>query len=481
MRFHAPALACLIVLLSSPTLAEFSDWNGTAAIPSHHPDVVGDDLLVIGDLLVAAGDELLVCDLTSPDLDVLGRCDLPAYYSANIRLRVIDGEVYAVCGSNGVLHVDLTDPSQPTVATVFDPATSVSDLARLPSTVLAMGGDGTFFVLDTLGPEEPAILATHTLFQVTGDLVTHGALAIVNADEGVVCVDFSDIAAPVVGQPAMCDGHDPSASGFGGLIEVGNQVYAAMAAWSYSGATPYLMNVDISDPMAPTTLACLSALRDGLAITTDHLVTGAGRRLIFHDPETMAAVSSLSTPDISDIKSVIAHGNRIFAISDDGTTCVGADDVATVPPLVARPTGYQPCEGERFGYRFWSEYSPWETTVYFQVYDQFNPFAPKPYYYQSGTTEGLNGISDRVILANDDLAVTRLILNYESHTETRIGVIREAGPPRVRHRQRARDRRAGRFHPLDVRLELAQSWPSALDRPTYSGPPDEPRDDVSGE
>jgi hypothetical protein len=144
MRFRAPALAFLALLLSSPTFAEVSDWSGTAAVPGHHPEIVGDDMLVIDDLLVAAGDELLVCDLASPDLDVLGRCDFSAYNSNNIHLRVIDGEVYAACGSHGIVFVDLTDPALPTVSTVFDPGPNIYDLARLPASVLAMSGSGTF-------------------------------------------------------------------------------------------------------------------------------------------------------------------------------------------------------------------------------------------------------------------------------------------------------------------------------------------------
>jgi len=412
MRRVCFALALLLAGAALPALAEFADWSTTAPRPLHLPEIVADSAIVVGDLFVAIKEEVLVCDLDSPDLPIIGRCAIPGGHAYHA--RIIGGELYIACGSHGVVHVDITDPAAPAVTTFFDPDTIIVDIGELSANTVAVSRGGEIFVLGDLASGSPTILAEHDLFQIVPEVVTIGSVLVVPDGEGIVCVDLSIPESPVLSDPITCCTEYGYMGWESRLLLRGTTLYATTTCCYPPVLDEHMIQrIDLSDPMNPVLTICetMDSHAYAVGLTPNDIVTTHNGCLAVAHPDSFTTHSLLSIPvdSFSSWPVLIADNDRILLSNrDHGTVIFQESSLATITPLATRPSGYDPFDGGRFGYRLWTVSSdPYSGSLRrFEVFDQSDPFNLVQHYERTVGVADLSDYTESVVAANDLLVVT---------------------------------------------------------------------------
>jgi len=407
MRLICSALFWFMAFLAIPVGAETADWSATAPCPQRFPEIVCDTAIVIDGLFVAVKDEVLVCNTNSPDLPILGRCDLPG--GTAYQARLIGGELYLACDSEGIVHVDLSDPAAPSATPIFNPEARIMDIGELENGTVAVGYDGEILVLEDLESGTPQLLAEHDLFAQIWEIATFGSIVYVVDSTGLVSLDLSVPESPVVSAPLeICPWYCTTAYK-AKLCRVGPYLYAAIWCYSPGYYDGYeIQKLDLIEPMAPVILAqhALETRAEAIAVVGDHIVTTHSGRLVVSDAESLEVISAIAIPSSTGLEPL--DDGLLVTSPEAGTTFIDGTDFTTIQPLGERSPGYCPFGGGRFGYRLWTVSSdPYGGSLRrFVVYDQSDPYNPVEYYRRDQGVEDYSNYTDRIILANGEAAVT---------------------------------------------------------------------------
>ena len=326
-----------IVLIGIPAGAiECVDWSGTILPPTVIEGIDTGQVISVGEHLVIAGQQLRVYHACNPIAPVLiGAVDLP---EAPSRLRVIDGVVYAVCGSSGLLAADLAEPTAPTVRTVFAPGGTVVDVAMVEDAAVVVTADSMLYTLTGDLPVAPVVASELATGQSLQCVAAAGHVALVGAYEGLLPVDVTDPAAPMVGElcrPACSTWWYPILP-FNDLIVEGTTAYAAVHYyWPYvePGTSAYskrrVVTLDITDAMNPVAVNWMLANDGRLVSIGDRLAVVGQKRLdiLAKDSLELEARFALHDEPIaltaqSEADLYITDAERFYHIDVSSTSCV---------------------------------------------------------------------------------------------------------------------------------------------------------------
>lgn len=239
-------------------LAYLADnWKGVAIVDLADPSdltVVGslagegipDELTASGSLAVATSvGDLLFFDISDPtDPTVLSSFD-PADYTEDLVLA--DGNLYFVTYNDALTILDVSDPAEPYVVGKLE-IDSVSRLAVDAGLAVTAGSD-LISVIDVTNPSDPQELGNLEIDYSPGGLLLTGSTAYLSDyRSGLHVIDLSDPADPREVTLVEMSGADHILDAVGDLLLVGDQGEG-------------LRIFDISDPVSPNELGVFSGTR----------------------------------------------------------------------------------------------------------------------------------------------------------------------------------------------------------------------------
>ena len=240
-RFDTPTIAGNVVL--SGDLAYVCDgWGGLRILNIANPAApfeVGfwdptrpvSDILIAGNIAYVANEltGLVVLDVTNPAMpSVVGSC-LPCIHQGFIRDIALLGENYAAVAAEvyGVCIADVSNPAAPIGLWQYDPLGYIYSVAVTGNYVYAAAQGSGLLILDATDPTTPTLVNTYPLY--ANDVQIHGNYAFVAVQAGPLSgVHVLDISNPV--QPVSVGYYHKM-----GPIQVrladNNLLYAAEGTW----------------------------------------------------------------------------------------------------------------------------------------------------------------------------------------------------------------------------------------------------------
>lgn len=255
-----------------------------------------------GLLHVADGYELSVYELTDPTAPG----SLGAAVVDPIRIAVSGTNVYGACHEDGLLVVDVSNPTNP-VETGSIPGTHWTlSVAATESLMFAPGRIGEIRVFDTSNPSIPIQISVAETQGAMWDLEVAGDVLFVATGSSFRRIDISDPHAPV----------EIGAHGNGAIgMEIsGDKIYLA--------ASDKLEIFDISNPASPLFRGRVTLLDDArkVAVTNDHAyvrVAGHGLQIVeVSDPTHPTVVGGYGDGEY--FNDVAASGNHVYVASSEG-------------------------------------------------------------------------------------------------------------------------------------------------------------------
>jgi len=414
----------IVALATTATAQPCADWSGTMPLPRQYPHLSGREVMQHDDLLLAAGDSLLVCDATDDEVPILGRCDLP---DEVYRLREVHGEVLLPAGPDGILRVDLSDPTEPSTVPVFHTSQAVRDVAGFDGGVIVTCIPNLYIVLD----DQFETVAT-------GELWSYARIEMVVAEGDVAVlggwlfppwfVDLRNPANPIDGSIPFPDCGD--SFDLGTSYAVSDQIIrngacvVSINAFNHSTwqGSDYLWKIDTHDPSVVRATACtLDSEPAELTFHQGDLVVKKRRSLDFRSWDDLSTLESVA---------ILAHepgrlapvGAHLHLGSEWRFTPQPRRTVA--PEHVIAP-GYDAGGGGRFGY---ARYEQWEsnleTSEHVVFFDQSDPLNPVEITHDLVTWDASGNFGIWITAQNEQLAVFH---DWQDFVDDAGGVIHDEG------------------------------------------------------
>jgi len=335
--------------------------------------------------LYTVGDgTLTVLDVSDPELPApLGSL---SGLGAVADLAVASGRVLLARGAAGLVLVDVSVPSAPSVAGSFVLPASVAAVG-FAGPYVAAAGSGFFWLIDATTPTAMAVvgqIATIT----AADLAIVSDHALVTGQAGIASIALSVPAAPVQVGLFRDDVGQFSESGmypeFDRIAVHGDRALVKSLQWEmcydpmggeYPCPAPFVVLLDVGDPASPVNVAGDRSAVEQLALAGNVAVATCQSRLRIFDGDTLEFLGQVRSPVTPG--AVVLLGSRAYVGA--GAAGLGVFDLTyagTVLPLLTFGPGESHSASGRYDLGSTLSWSGHAASLVYNVYDVGDPLHP---------------------------------------------------------------------------------------------------------
>ncbi len=229
---------------------------------------------------------------------------------------LLNDYVYVACGQDGIVIVDVSDPSNPTTAGSYDPLWDAKRIYVSGNYAYVVDWVNSLYIVDVSTPSSPALVGSYDNLDGYTSLHIKGNHAYVTdyiSNAGSGKLNILDISTPST--PTVVGSYDN--------LEKPNTIYVeGDYAYVFDILKDDLIIIDISNPVTPAYAGQYSFnYVNDVWVESNYAYVTSGNSvkvLDVSDPSTPTEISSYDLPYQSDLKDIYVLGDYAYVGKDSG-------------------------------------------------------------------------------------------------------------------------------------------------------------------